>query len=129
VTVSIEELAAVPALTLLSGAELDSLAAAAERIDVPAGTELAVEGDFGHSVFIVLQGTARVAVQGETVRELSAGDAFGEIAVLASGRRTASVTAETPMTLVSLFKRDVWELERQNPAFGERLRSITQLDP
>ncbi len=115
----------MPFFTNLSSAELASLAAATERIEVAAGAELAREGDFGHSVFVVLQGTAQVSVGGAHIRELTAGDVFGEVAVLASGRRTASITALTAMTLLSLFKRDVWELEKRNPAFGEQLRALT----
>jgi CRP-like cAMP-binding protein len=127
-SITVEELATVPAFTLLSAPELSALAATAERMDVPAaGIELAREGDFGHSVFVVLQGTAEVTIDGTAVRDLTAGDAFGEIAVLASGRRTASVTSKTPMTLITLFKRDIWKLEQQNPAFGEQLRKLTEL--
>jgi CRP-like cAMP-binding protein len=125
-SVSVEELAAVPACMMLSDAELRALAASAELMEVAAGTELAREGDFGHSVFLVVRGTAQVTVDGAPVRDLTAGDAFGEIAVLASGRRTASVTSTTPMTLISLFKRDVWKLEQDNPAFGEQLRALAQ---
>ena len=125
--VSVEELSAVPALALLSGAELASLAVSAERIEIPAaGVELAKEGDFGHSVFVVVRGAAQVTVDGIAVRDLGEGDAFGEIAVLASGRRTASVTSKTPMTLITLFKRDIWKLEQDNPAFGEQLRKLTE---
>jgi CRP-like cAMP-binding protein len=76
-------------------------------------------------VFVVIEGTAQTTVEGRVVRDLTAGDAFGEVAVLASGRRTASVVAKTPMTLIALFKRDIWELEKHNPAFGEQLRALT----
>jgi len=44
--------------------------------------------------------------------------------VVASGRRTASVTATSPMRLIVLFKRDVWALERRAPAAPERLREL-----
>lgn len=129
VPVLVEEFAEVAVLAALSSAELERLAASAERMDVPARTELAREGDFGHSLFFVIQGTARVTIDGTVVRELTAGDAFGEVAVLASGRRTASVTSKTPMTLITLFKRDLWELEKRNPEFGERLRALTDHRP
>ena len=126
-SISIEELEAVPVFTALSSEELSSVAASAVRMDVPeAGIELTREGDFGHSVFVVVAGTAQVRVDGTAVRDLTAGDAFGEIAVLASGRRTASVVSTTPMTLITLFKRDVWKLEQENPAFGEQLRKLTE---
>ena len=125
VPVPVEDIVSVPLFANLSSTELASLAASADRIEVASGTELAREGDFGHSLFVVVQGTARVTIDGSTVRELGAGDLFGEVAVLASGRRTASVTAMTAMTLMTVFKRDVWELEQHNPDFSQRLRALT----
>ena len=55
---------------------------------------------------------------------LGPGDVFGEIAVLASGRRTASVVATSPMRLIALFKPGVWALEKRSPAAVERLRAL-----
>jgi CRP-like cAMP-binding protein len=49
---------------------------------------------------------------------------FGEIAVLAGGRRTASVTATSPVQLIALLNRDVWALELQCPNVTARLRSL-----
>ena len=58
------------------------------------------------------------------VRTLGPGDVFGKIAVLTSGRRTATVVAASPMRLLVLFKRDAWALERRSPALAERLRAL-----
>jgi hypothetical protein len=40
--------------------------------------------------------------------------------VLASGRRTASVTAASPVLALAFFKRDVWALERSAPDAARR---------
>lgn len=77
-------------------------------------------------MFVVCEGTAQVLVDGNVVRDLSAGDAFGEVAVVASGRRTASVVATSPMTLITLFKTDIWEIEKRNPTFSEQVRKLSQ---
>ena len=121
------ELGALPIFETLSSAELEKLAAGADRVEVAgAGVELTKEGDFGHSVLVVLEGGAQVVVAGEVVRELSAGDLFGEIAVLSSGRRTATVVSSTPMVLMSVFKRDVWAIEETNDAFSAQLRELRE---
>jgi CRP-like cAMP-binding protein len=73
---------------------------------------------------VIESGTAEVSADGVTVRTLGPGDVFGEIAVLMSGRRTATVVATSPMRLLALFKRDVWALERRSPALAERLRAL-----
>jgi CRP-like cAMP-binding protein len=125
--VDVAELAALPVFGALSEDELARLAAAAERVEVgESGVELTSEGDFGHSVLVVLDGTAQVSVDGNVVRDLTRGDLFGEIAVLSSGRRTATVVSSTPMALVSVFKRDVWAIEGKNDAFAAELRRIRE---
>lgn len=81
------------------------------------------EGDFGHSLFLVESGSADVLVHGEKVREVGPGEVLGEVAVLSSGRRTASVVATSPVQVIALFKRDVWHLERDAPEAAQRLRA------
>ena len=124
-SVDATELAALPVFDALSPKELERLAAGADRVEIgEPGVELTTEGDFGHSVFVVLEGSARVSVGDEVVRDVSPGDLFGEVAVLSSGRRTATVVSLTPMVLASVFKRDVWEIEETNAAFAAELRRL-----
>ena len=106
----------------LSTAELDSIASVASEVEVEEGAEIATEGDFGHAFFAVEEGEAEVLQANRSIARLSRGDVFGEIALLSSGRRTATVVAVTPMRLISLFKTDVWRLERDAPAVAEALR-------
>lgn len=104
--------------------ELDDIALVASEAQVETGEELAIEGDFGHNLFGIESGTADVSRAGTVVRTLEPGDVFGEIAVLKSGRRTATVVATSPMRLITIFKRDVWALERRSPEAAERLRAL-----
>jgi len=72
------------------------------------------------------EGSADVLCGTERVAGLLAGDVFGEIALLSSGRRTASVVAVTPMRLITLFKRDLWQIEEQYPVLAEELRATVK---
>ncbi|HEY6075765.1 MAG TPA: cyclic nucleotide-binding domain-containing protein [Gaiella sp.] len=120
------ELRAVALFGSLDDQELESLASCAELVEIPSeGVDLTRQGDFGHAVFAVVGGTADVTVDGSPVRQLGRGDVFGEIAVLSSGRRTATVTSTSPMRLVSLFKRDLWRFADANPGFDDALRQAT----
>lgn len=123
--IEVGDLGAIPLLADLDERELEVLAAGADRVDVDAGEELTREGEFGHAVFAIVAGTAEVTVDGAIVRRLGPGDVFGEIAVMASGRRTATVTATTGMRLISLFKRDLWSLADRHPDFADQLRGVT----
>jgi CRP-like cAMP-binding protein len=128
-TVSVSELTLIPAFAALAPDELAKLAASGERVELEgAGVEITQQGDFGHSVYAVLEGEARVVVDGEEVAKLSQGDLFGEVAVIASGRRTATVESLGAMVLVSFFKRDIWALEKSNAAFAEALRALRTND-
>lgn len=106
--------------------ELDAIARLAGELEVEAGAVLAAEGDFGHAFFAVEAGSADVLRGDERISALVAGDVFGEIALLSSGRRTASVVAVTPMRLITLFKRDLWQIEKSNPALADALRATVK---
>jgi CRP/FNR family cyclic AMP-dependent transcriptional regulator len=116
-------LAEIPVFADLTLDQREHLARVCQEIEVEAGATLLREGDFGFAMFAVCAGTAGVVKDDEVIRTLGAGDVFGEIAVLSGGRRTATVIARSPMTLVTLLNRDLWSLERDVPAIGDALRT------
>ena len=117
------ELVSIPLFADLTLDQRERVARLCEEIDIAAGDTLLREGDFGYAMFAITSGKAEVVQNGEVIRTLGPGDVFGEIAVLASGRRTASVVAITPMKLITVLNRDVWRLERDIPEVGTMLRS------
>ena len=117
-------LAAIPLFAGLAEAQLAAIAARASELDAVEGQSLTKTGDFGHGLFLIESGTAEVTEGDKHLRMLGPGDVFGEVAVIASGRRTATVTATSPMRLIVLFKRDVWALERDAPDVALRLRGL-----
>lgn len=117
-------LSSIPVFADLGEAELAAVGEAAFEIEVTAGETIAAEGDFGHALYAIESGTADVTIDGTLLRTVGPGDVFGEIALISSGRRTASVTATSAMRLIVLFKRDVWSLERQAPDAAARLRAL-----
>jgi len=119
-------LAAIPLFSKLNETDLAVAAGAATEQEVAAGEEIVTEGDFGYALYAIESGDAEVTVDGGRIATLGPGDIFGEMAVLVSGRRTATVTATSPMRLIALFKRDVWALERQAPETATRLRALIE---
>jgi CPA1 family monovalent cation:H+ antiporter len=119
-----ELLLSLPIFAGLPEAELDAVAEAVRTVELDEGEPVATEGDFGHTLFFVEEGTADVVRDGAVLRSVGPAEVVGEIAVLASGRRTASVVATSPMRLLALFKRDVWGLERRAPEAAGRLQAI-----
>ena len=69
-----------------------------------AGKRLASEGAFAHEFFVIDTGEAVVTKGDETLPTLGPGDFFGEIALVETDRRTASVTAQTDMTVLVMHQ-------------------------
>ena len=102
--------------------ELDALASTAAEVEFAEGDALMTEGDLGHCLFVVESGAAVVTSGDERLGDVGPGDVVGEIAVLSSGRRTASVVATTPVRALRWFKTDVWALEGRAPESVQRIR-------
>lgn len=130
-------LAAIRFFADLPEDELAAVASMASEAEILPGQSLAAEGRMGYSLYAIETGTADVVINGETVGTVGAGDVVGEMAVLISppdwsappevaigGLRTASVVATSPMRLITLFKRDVWALDRRAPVMIQRLRAV-----
>lgn len=108
----------------LDDVQRQHVAAITGELEVDAGTVIAHRGDFGYAMFAIESGTADVLHEAVVVRRLAPGDVFGEIAVLASGRRTADVVATSDMRLMTIFNRDLWQLEEEIPELVTALRTI-----
>jgi CRP-like cAMP-binding protein len=57
-----------------------------------------------------------------TVAKLAAGDVFGEIGLLVTGTRTASVVATTPMRVLGMFTQDYQRITQRMPIVAQSLR-------
>ena len=117
-------LAAIPLFSGLADDELAAVAAVASEGEVAEGAIVTVEGESGHAMFAIESGTADVISEGEAIATVGPGSVVGEVAVLASGRRTATVVATSPMRLIVLFKPDVETLERTAPEAARRLKEL-----
>jgi CRP-like cAMP-binding protein len=112
----------LPLFADLSAEDRAEVAACLREVTVDPGTSLVAQGDNAYELFVIEAGEADVTKDGKVVRTLGAGDAFGEIGVLATGTRTASVTATSPMRLVAMFSREFKQLERRMPGLAKSLR-------
>jgi CRP-like cAMP-binding protein len=118
-------LAAFPVFADLPAAELDVVAAAVREVDIDAGATATTLDDYGAAIYFVEQGEADVQSEsGEASQALGPGDTFGEIAVLLTGERTATVVARTPMRLLSLSDQDFQRIRPRVPEFERSLRRL-----
>ena len=118
-----DELKSVPLFASLGKNELQLVARQADMVDVPAGKALAREGGFAYEFFVIESGTAEVTRDGAPLTTLGAGDFFGEIGLVETERRTASVVATSPMRLIVMFQSQFRQMEREMPTVADRIRS------
>ena len=118
-----ERLASIPLFSALSDRERRQIAQWADEVEVEEGRELAKQGQFGYEFFVIEEGRASVLRDGEMIRELGPGDFFGEIALLESDRRTASVVATSRMRLIVMHRRDFRHVEHEMPRVAAQVRN------
>jgi CRP-like cAMP-binding protein len=109
----------VPFFSSMSEQDLAAVAQQTDEISVPAGRVLAREGDPGEEFFVIESGTADVTRGGAPVAKLGAGDFFGEIALIREDRRTATVTATSPMVLIVMSGASFRSLDCSIPELRE----------
>jgi putative peptide zinc metalloprotease protein len=115
-------LARLPIFTGLAAPELDRVAARLRLSTVRPGDAVFRAGETADRYYVIRSGGARVVLpDGTTVRELEVGDAFGELGLLLSVPRTASVIASSDLVLASLAGDDFTALVR---ASGDRLEQL-----
>ena len=117
-----DDLARLPLLADLPGEVLAVLAERFETEAFDAGHRFVVEGRSGYAFYVLDRGTVSVSQEGREIRSLGPGDFFGEIAILGTGRRTATVTATEPGEAWTLFGTSFRELQAIRPDVATALQ-------
>lgn len=109
------DLRAIPLFAGASDAGLERVSAEAGELLAQEGQVVALEGDVGSGMFVILDGTASVEWRGGSV-DLEAGTFFGELTLLApGGRRNARVRAATEMRCLAIPRETALELIESEP--------------
>jgi CRP/FNR family transcriptional regulator, cyclic AMP receptor protein len=121
-----KRLKSIPLFEEVGDEELAQIAPFAQEVSVEEGKVLVREGDFSYEFMAIEEGTAEVTRRGEHVADLAPGDFFGEMGLLEKTLRNATVTAKTPMRLVTLTGWDLRRVERTAPEAIERVRAVLE---
>jgi CRP-like cAMP-binding protein len=105
----------------LSQRHLKEIGKHADQVKVEAGRVLAQQENKGWEFIFIVDGKARVDKGGEIIRRLSEGDFFGEISLIDGEPRTATVTAETDMTLLVVNKTSFDHLLAKVPGLQRKI--------
>lgn len=95
------------------------------EVEVDEGAKVTTVDDYGSGIYLIEEGDAEVLTDGgDATQALGPGDIFGEIALLLTGERTATVVARTPMRLLSLSDQDFQRIRERVPELERLLRRL-----
>jgi len=113
----------IPVFRHLSQSELERVSGWLQRFSIPEGDLLVREGAAAHEFFLIEDGEAAVLEDGERVAVLGPGDFFGEIGLVETGRRTASVVAVTPMDVIVMYGPEFERMKVELPTVADQIQA------
>jgi CRP-like cAMP-binding protein len=127
----------VDLFSAIPGEELSQVAQIAEEVDIEAGETIIQEGDLGDSAYLIVNGKVRVHRGAVEIAVLGERQVFGEMSILDSEPRSASVSALTDVALLKIHHDDFTDIlaEKSEIAQGiikvllRRLRGQLQKAP
>jgi len=126
-------LAGVPLFASMSERQLKVLNQAMKVVKFGPGQTLISEGEDDARFYLIVEGTAKVTVNGRKKRQIGPGDYIGELAVVDGGVRSATVTAETDVVTLSAARWNFEAVLKNNPTVAlailrEMVRRVRELE-
>ncbi len=116
-----EQLLNVPLFASCSKRDVTSLAKASRVEQIDAGHVVISEGSPSPNLYLILAGTAEVTRGGLKVGVIERGEALGELGVILSEPRSATVTAKTSLELLVLDQDSLQKALDTVPGLGWKL--------
>jgi len=91
-----------------------------------AGEAIVRQGDTGHSMYVLLSGSARVVIEpaGAEVARLAPGGFFGEMSMLTGDPRTATVRAVDDVRVLEMSADRFREVALERPGLVEHISTV-----
>jgi CRP-like cAMP-binding protein len=112
-------LKAVDLFTRLSGEDLAGIAVISRLVPFEPGETVFEEGELGDALYVVLEGKVRVHREERTVAEIGPAECFGEMALLDSAPRSASVTALVDTSCLRIDREDFSDILTEKPQIAQ----------
>lgn len=111
-------LATVPLFAELNRRHLRKVAATAKIVRFADRSRIARAGEPGETFYVLLDGEAIVSARGVGQVHLPSGSAFGEMALLDGGPRSANVTAKGDVVCLAISRARFTKLLRAEPSIA-----------
>ena len=91
---------------------------------MPRGAVLFAEGESGSNMYVLVQGRADISVGGELLESAVPGSLLGEMALVSSAPRSATVVAATECKIVAVDTKQFDLLARESPEFARHVMTV-----
>lgn len=95
-----------------------------ELVEFPAGTVILSEGQEGNSMYVVMEGELSISLGDKLLATARPGEIIGEMALINSEIRSATVTAKTDCVLASIDQASFNSMLRHVPDFTLHVMDI-----
>ena len=95
-----------------------------DLVEFPAGTVIIKEGDEGNHMYVVLEGELIISLKNKVLASSSRGEIVGEMALINSDIRSATVTAITDCRLALIDQSSFRSLLQYVPEFSQHVMSV-----
>jgi CRP/FNR family cyclic AMP-dependent transcriptional regulator len=96
----------VDLFSAIPGEDLSQIAQIADEVELDGGETVFKEGDPGDSLYLIVAGKVRVHKGATEIALLGERQVFGEMALLDSEPRSASITSVSEVTLLRIHQED-----------------------
>ncbi len=111
------QLREVELFNFLPESTLDELSEQCQSVVLQPGETLFQDGDPGHHMYVVLGGDLVVLKHDQQISQINSGQVFGEMAIIESKSRSATVQAQTESLLLEITKPQFHSLLASNDKF------------
>ena len=95
-----------------------------DLVDFPAGSVIAVEGAEGNHMYVVMSGEVNISINDQLLATAQSGEIVGEMALINSNIRSATVTAKTDSRLALIDRASFDSLLRYVPDFSLHVMKV-----
>lgn len=101
--------------------DLQRIAKVVDEVKLEAGRVLTDQGQTGTEAYVLLEGSATVRRNGKKVTTLGPGAVIGELSLLDRGPRTATVTTDSPCTVLVIRQQNFTGILDEVPALAHKM--------
>jgi CRP-like cAMP-binding protein len=95
-----------------------------DLLEYPAGTVVMEEGQEGDVIYVVMKGEVTISLKNKVLASAGPGEIVGEMALISSDMRSATVTARTDCVLAVIDQASFDSLLRHVPEFTLHIMNV-----